>query len=706
MKENLYELLSTDYTDRKQFEKYLKTQENCFVGWVDTYNDEQGTINVLPALQNEIITAEGTTAYKNKTFLLNVWVIANTLNREPQRGDKCVCFVLDEKSNNFFKAKFDSTLPLEQQTSVNTSKAYKSKSNCVAIIVNKDYVKGGVSSIEWGKIIGTITDQTDLVEYLTSNFANKTDVEDLTQEVADNSTQIATNTSDISTLKTSKQDTLTFDTTPKSGSTNPVTSGGIYTALSGKQNTLTTTQLNAVNSGITSDLVAQISTNKTNIATNASDISDLQTSVATNTSDISTNTSNIATNTSNISSLQSSVSSISGDYVTRTTTQTISGAKTFSKGVVINKTDTWGLINHGTAGSNSIMTRGIVGNAGGTSSDIADLYINYGYNDYKTYFNNTNTYINTTASRLNGTLTVGGNTTIGGNLTVNGTTTTVSSTTLQVKDKLIEVAYGNTEALTTPAGLVAPLYDGTNSGGLVFDSTGTAYVGDITLDDSGNISVADSDLQPLTTRGDLVDGNLIQWDATNLTLVDSGKAIGDLATTSDLASKQDTLTFDTTPTSGSSNPVTSGGIYTALGDYLTKSNPTGTGSLSLNRKADTTIGDYSVAVGYNTTASGYVSHAEGWLTTASGQVSHAEGLHTTANSESQHVFGEYNVLDTNTTTTARGTYVEIVGNGTSSARSNARTLDWSGNEWLAGGLTVGNKWSVTVNSSGELVFSV
>lgn len=33
-------------------------------------------------------------------------------------------------------------------------------------------------------------------------------------------------------------------------------------------------------------------------------------------------------------------------------------------------------------------------------------------------------------------------------------------------------------------------------------------------------------------------------------------------------------------------------------------------------------------------------------------------------------------------------YAEVVGNGTPSARSNARTLDWRGNEWLAGKLTV------------------
>ena len=37
-----------------------------------------------------------------------------------------------------------------------------------------------------------------------------------------------------------KQDTLTFDTTPTTSSTNPVTSNGIYTALSGKAATATT----------------------------------------------------------------------------------------------------------------------------------------------------------------------------------------------------------------------------------------------------------------------------------------------------------------------------------------------------------------------------------------------------------------------------------------------------------------------------------
>lgn len=158
---------------------------------------------------------------------------------------------------------------------------------------------------------------------------------------------------------------------------------------------------------------------------------------------------------------------------------------------------------------------------------------------------------------------------------------------------------------------------------------------------------------------------------------------------------------------------------------MDKQNPTGSGSFSLNRKEGTDIGDYSFAEGGNTTASSYYSHAEGYQTTASGWgshsegfstiasgvISHAEGYQTTASGRyshaegfstiasgicshaegsdtvasgnSQHVFGRRNIADT------ADKYVEIVGNGDeglSPSGSNARTLDWSGNEYLAGNL--------------------
>lgn len=100
----------------------------------------------------------------------------------------------------------------------------------------------------------------------------------------------------------------------------------------------------------------------------------------------------------------------------------------------------------------------------------------------------------------------------------------------------------------------------------------------------------------------------------------------------------------------------------------------------------TASGLYSHAEGISAIASGSASHVEGNGTTASSPHSHAEGFGTIANHKSQHVFGEFNTLDDSVaSTTERGNYVEIVGNGTNgSSRSNARTLDWLGNEVLSG----------------------
>lgn len=145
--------------------------------------------------------------------------------------------------------------------------------------------------------------------------------------------------------------------------------------------------------------------------------------------------------------------------------------------------------------------------------------------------NGLNGKLDKTGGTITGSLSVNGGVTVGGNLTVSGTTTTIDSTTLQVKDKLIEVAHGNTTKLTSPAGLVVPKYDGTNSGALVFDGDGMAQVGKVVLDAAGNIDTTKSGLQTLATRTNLVGGNLVKYDSTNKTLVDSGKKVDDLVTT-------------------------------------------------------------------------------------------------------------------------------------------------------------------------------
>ena len=158
---------------------------------------------------------------------------------------------------------------------------------------------------------------------------------------------------------------------------------------------------------------------------------------------------------------------------------------------------------------------------------------------------------------------------------------------------------------------------------------------------------------------------------------------------------------------------------------MNATNPVGTGSFSMNRKAGTTVGQNSHTEGYNTTASGdsshaegnatvasgedshaegigatasgSFSHAEGYYTIANGRNSHAEGFYTTANKiyshaegnrtiasgKAQHVEGVANIEDT------EDKYIHIAGNGVdSSNRSNAHTLDWSGNAWFQGDVYV------------------
>ena len=90
-------------------------------------------------------------------------------------------------------------------------------------------------------------------------------------------------------------------------------------------------------------------------------------------------------------------------------------------------------------------------------------------------------------------------------------------------------------------------------------------------------------------------------------------------------------------------------------------------------------------------AAGRGAHAEGGGTTARGDYSHAEGVATVARHMAQHVFGAWNSQDpSGAQPTERGTYIEIVGNGSPPNHShNARTLDWDGNETLAGSLTLG-----------------
>ena len=181
--------------------------------------------------------------------------------------------------------------------------------------------------------------------------------------------------------------------------------------------------------------------------------------------------------------------------------------------------------------------------------------------------------------------------------------------------------------------------------------------------------------------------------------------------------------------------------------YLNKTNPAGTGSLSLNRKSGTVTGKNSVAVGSETTASaldtfaagqktqalktgafaegvnsiagggrshaegyntktygwnshaegngsvtgdvndenkGTNAHAEGYQTLAYGTNTHTEGYKTAAYGTCQHVQGRYNVHDT------EENYAHIVGWGEENKPKNIHTLDKNGNAWFTGNVYIGS----------------
>jgi hypothetical protein len=94
-------------------------------------------------------------------------------------------------------------------------------------------------------------------------------------------------------------------------------------------------------------------------------------------------------------------------------------------------------------------------------------------------------------------------------------------------------------------------------------------------------------------------------------------------------------------------------------------------------------GSSAHAEGYDTTASGSGAHAEGSFTKASGSYSHAGGYYTTALA-SQYAIGHFNDTTKATAGATSGTGTGaalVIGNGTTSTKSNAFRVDYNGKAW-------------------------
>lgn len=138
--------------------------------------------------------------------------------------------------------------------------------------------------------------------------------------------------------------------------------------------------------------------------------------------------------------------------------------------------------------------------------------------------------------------TMGGSLTINGDLTVNGTSTTVETynENVNVEDNTITLRYNAITGLQNDdyTGIIAQNYDGANNGMLVFDNSGTAYVGDV------------GDLQPLATRNLTTEdnGELVSWDAANQTLVKAPVTVENIVTKDNFDSLNTVLSTNTNNT--------------------------------------------------------------------------------------------------------------------------------------------------------------
>jgi len=118
-------------------------------------------------------------------------------------------------------------------------------------------------------------------------------------------------------------------------------------------------------------------------------------------------------------------------------------------------------------------------------------------------------------------------------------------------------------------------------------------------------------------------------------------------------------------------------------------------------EVDRTLGNLNHARVFRAFAYGEAARASGLDSSAVGEAAHAFGEGVVATGKAQLVFGAYNDPDAiPSDIRAQSEHLEIVGNGvTPSVRSNARTLDWQGNERLAGKLTLGKPPTVAMDAA-------
>ncbi len=249
--------------------------------------------------------------------------------------------------------------------------------------------------------------------------------------------------------------------------------------------------------------------------------------------------------------------------------------------------------------------------------------------------------------------------------------------------------------------------------GIKFGYTTSGNNRAVQQDSSGNLYVIQKDNNTNTTY--TLSGALSSHKFTS-TLTAGGSGSGtstsvltlaagsNITLTDNTSAKAITIAAIDTKYSAGNGLSLSGTTFSSKNSNLVNGSATGSvrGINTAAEDSSYTMGANAFAEGVVTTAEGVASHSEGAASIAYGNYSHAEGSAsvaygiashsqnegTLAQGRAQTAIGKYNVAQGSADSIAATDHAFIIGNGTANdARSNALTVDWSGNVDFSGKAT-------------------
>ena len=431
----------------------------------------------------------------------------------------------------------------------------------------------------------TYATKSELSGYATteslSGYATKNDISGL---VTDDELRTATSTLATKEELASKQNELTFDSTPTEGSSNPVTSAGIYEALQNvnPEGYIEDTVLEDSGNAVRSSGIYQFVKGETqNLATKAelgnyatkNDLSGYATTESLGDYATKSDISDMETKTEATATY--ATKDELGNYATKTEisdmeTKTNAAATYATKSELSGYATTESLGDYATKSEISDMETKTEAAATYATKDELDNYATKTeISDMETKTNATATYA--TKSELSGYATTES---LSGYVTTEqlGTATADLATKEELSGKQNTLEFDTT-----------PTANSTNP--VTSDGIKKAIDAVVTTPITVDSNVSQSSENPVSSNG-----------IYNFVL----DQMGDLVTTEQLATKQDNLTFDQTPTTGSGNPVTSGGIYSyvenKVSDMETKTNASNTYATKAQLEAYATTESVNQAV--------------------------------------------------------------------------------------------------------------